>query len=218
VERVQLKRRVDVYHSDARSPSIARSAHVFARRLLLHASPPLPRASLLRLPVAPFSPPARAPLLRAPGTRARSPTTRRRTQPQPCDLPRPSYDPPALAVASSSDPSRGEGDGHTSNLSKEFLQPSTSANNVHSSAAALHGEGCPCSPPRGGLHPPARGSRSPAAPAACRGRAHLYLDHGGPADIYLHRRSPHFTPSFASRTINRTCSRLWNVHAHGIFS
>ena len=60
----------------------------------VHASPPPPRASLLRLPVAPLSPPARAPLLRAPGPRARSPTTRHRTQPQPCDLPRPSYDPP----------------------------------------------------------------------------------------------------------------------------
>ena len=60
-------------------------------------------------------------------------------------------------------------DGHTSNLRKEPLQPSTSANDVHPSAAvaALHREGCPCSPPRGGLRPPARGSRSPAVAAAC---------------------------------------------------
>ena len=61
-------------------------------------------------------------------------------------------------------------DGHTSNLRKEPLQPSTSANDVHPSAAAaatLHLEGCPCSPPRGGLRPPARGSRSPAVAAAC---------------------------------------------------
>jgi len=56
-------------------------------------------------------------------------------------------------------------DGHTSHLRKEPLQPSTSANDVHPSAAAaatLHLEGCPCSPPRGGPVRP----REEAGPAA----------------------------------------------------
>ena len=39
-------------------------------------------------------------------------------------------------------------DGHSSNLSKEPLHHKSAANDAHPSAAALHREGCPYSPPR----------------------------------------------------------------------